>query len=377
LTCHGEAQATGDSSRSASVMRDAYRVTSHGPLVNGYSRQGEWLYPPPNSPIEYRKEPLEGQEFLRLAGCITSDRAEAFVRAYGNTGLVSVVEQWIPPAGPGGWKDVDLLLALAPATAGSNAQRWEDAIPDVVRQALLMRAVVDAYRLAGQPRKLGARVRSWEKRGWTNLEEEPVLGPLARAGIGFDPRREERGRRRRLLFFRFPPDVVFTWKSRLSLLGGPHPQPRGLFLTTEGLMRFVGGVLQPAVELVARSVIVREGRLELVSHLGFQPAMVTVCHLQAAEAFARRAEIHECGWARCPGAPERQGLFLFKTQRTGTREGGEWAWKDSPSQRQRYRGDDYCSRECASAASSHQQRQRNREWSDTDRWRRNERRRGN
>jgi hypothetical protein len=136
-------------------------------------------------------------------------------------------------------------------------------------------------------------------------------------------------------------------------------------------MPTVAEVLSPVLALVGRRLEERDGDLRISDVLESRPSMLTIMCLQAAEAFAANGSILECRFAGCAGAPDRPRWFLFKTKLTGTPQGDLWEWKKRTATRDRRRGDDYCSPECASAASTAAERERRkanpRKWSANER----------
>ena len=345
------------------TLHKAYGVTQLPRWETGYlSREledvpGAVLTKAPGT--NWSMEPLEGQEFLRLAACRTVDDAADYIRAFGDTGFGAAVRLVAPPAS--GPPTIPLLVCIAPQSlaALSRYDKWAmhfEYVEDWYRFAGLMRATVDAYRIATD-----SAYRRTARARWRRLfegprrhisrqsdGESPIVGGLLQSG--FQVRAVSTRRRRFQLIF--PPASAALAAS----LGVPRtrlrPSPDQIVVDTPGdLLQFVAAVLSPGVGLAARGVVVRDKQLHVETTAMGAEALVAL-HLEAAEAFAARAKVHDCAWHRCPGAPGRQRLFLFASHRTGERAGETWRWRDQSKDRARRRTGMYCSRPCASAAAT-------------------------
>jgi len=307
--------------------------------------------------VEYVWLALEGQEFLRFAACESSDAVADFARAFGTSGLAWMIPNLLPSS-PGSSFEVPLVAAVArehlsvlhTPKRGMFTGDTVDSVRDLYREAQLLRAVVDAYELAtGTPARLGAAVRKWKacltEDGGTSdpgrVGETMVLGPLVRAGLRL--RREGNGCRFLPISganFGTPPPVA-------------QPQPRGLLFTRAGLWAFVAAVIDPVQALVRPTVRGTATGISQGSDLGDGGSTtLAVLYLEALDAFAARKPVRRCAWERCLGAPGRPHLFWFRSNLIGERKGDGWTWKPFKAPRQRRRGEDYCSPQCASAATT-------------------------
>jgi hypothetical protein len=354
---------TSESARQAPTSR-AYRVSTHLRLVNGYAQARDASYrgstlEPPEGRIKLGPVPLEGQEFLRFAGCTTEEQVAGFVRGFGTSGLPLM---WKKKALEQRAASLELSPSLAvarqtaemwpvsdllelPSSRHSDPHRHSDPLEDLVREANVLRGLVDAYEITSKPAGIGSRVRVWrnvlQSQDPARVLNLPLIGPLARAGLSldWDDKRE-----------------CMSFKPRsLTTADGMHRFPRVMpsFIqpSREGLLLFIRTAMNPVVGLTKRGLELRGGQLLIVNEVPEARAMLPIMYLQAAVAFAERREIHECGWTKCKGPPSVQGQFLFKTRMVGDPEGDGWSWR-SIEPPQRLRADDYCSPRCASAASS-------------------------
>lgn len=307
----------------------------------------------------------EGQEFLRFAGCRSPEQMNRFLLAFGSSSYdVSLlgVNDYAEVTDPGDVQSTVLFRLTAEQLWEAARQRGHPApvnpvdaivyagvpdsqvIDDLVRTANLLQAIVDAYRLSNSTDD-AAKWRRKVKRG-KDLESLPVTGPLLAAGIAVEG---EYG----VLADRLinPTDPEEDWGF----------MPPTLALSNAGLRRFVAEQMTPVLSLSPQRLEDGPDGLNLV--FGPSPRLsgfIPKLFAQAAVAFAEGRTIRSCQWERCPGPPERPGQFIFRTRLTGAERDGQWTWKDMPQER-RNRGQDYCSPECAHAASEAVRRQRGRD----------------
>ncbi len=339
--------------RTQALLARAYRGTSAGPLVDRYelrdelfNTSGPWLSPAGDSETG-TEVPLEGQEFLRFAACESPDDLADFCRAFGD-GAVWSTAKAIRRNG-----DAPLVLALCSQTAA--ALRYMDGDPqdayapigDLWRLSRLMRAVVHAYEASTDPKKLASQARRLPddplKFDPKSVIGRPFLEPLADAG---------------LTLWRDAGTVAFAFPRRLGGVLRPHrrlsdPRTGKPGISRASLLGFIAETLNPVLRLVhSRAVIGDRGLLNV--HEVEAGRLLPILFVQAAVTFEAQLVVKACKWARCLGAPRRASLFLFRSNLAGDPVDGGWRWR--PARQGRPRGQDYCSPQCATAASSAMQR---------------------
>jgi hypothetical protein len=350
------------------TLHRAYGVTEMPRWASGYRSvrvdgvPGEVLTKSPGD--SWAAEPLEGQEFLRLAACRTVAQAADFIRGFGDLGLSAACEALMSPSG-GATTRVPLLPCVAVQwlsgrdQLGANAANLEYP-EDIQRFAGLLRAAVDAYRVASEPsysRRARLRWGPLFTQGHRRISlasdaDTPVVGGLLQAGF----RIQARAAVRRSFRLSFPPAQELLARTLDTTAVRLRPSPEDVVIESPThLLAFVAELLGPGVSLARRHVAVVGRHLDVGTTAAGADGLV-VLHLEAAEAFSAQAAIHECAWHRCPGAPQRQSMFLFRSQRVGERDGDSWSWLRTGPNRERRRTGIYCSRLCASAAATHASR---------------------
>lgn len=297
----------------------------------------------------------EGQEFLRFAACTTTEQVWRFCHAFGPSGLDEVLGLMyhdlerlpLDVMSDRGLYDEPTLLLVAGIRDSEKITEHDPARPseeyvNLPCVAPLFAALVEAYRLAQSPQLLTRIRRRLARSGVEGRPTDnrllPLVEHLERAGF------------------------TVEWVGSLYVSGETNVFRTEIEvqipLTPRGLNDFVAEELNPVL-LAASPRLTSAGERFLMRSVssrvqGFLPQLA----VQAAEAFAQGRHVRTCCWERCAGAPERPHLFLFRTRLTGgTADDGVWTWKDRPRDR-RPRGEEYCSPECANAASSSAARRR-------------------
>jgi hypothetical protein len=299
-----------------------------------------------------------------------------FVRAFGNSGIWATTEriQWTPaePLLPG------RALAVAVAAQTADASRslasykeqggdstfrpspFDEPLEDLLSEARVMRALVDAYQLASSPSELASLRRSLGKQrshGGRPFEGS-LVSPLRKAGleVEFLPRRVAAG-----IGFRLVGGGAADMIMLRSSSGHPSVDAGGVALRPQSLMNLIALVAGPILRAAVVTITgVENERPAIGTGLAFTPAMLPTLYLQAMTAFGAGRAIYRCQWRGCKGAPGRAPLFLFRTRLTGEPDGDRWVWRKPRGTRQRKRAEMYCSQECANASSSASDRDRRR-----------------
>jgi hypothetical protein len=100
---------------------------------------------------------------------------------------------------------------------------------------------------------------------------------------------------------------VATWKTP----PGSLPAQFAIELAPQGLPEALANLLNPWLEQVRPSLVIRQGRLRPAQQLG-QGGLLSKLWLQLANAVLTQVRPRLCAWERCPGPPERPGVFLWR-----------------------------------------------------------------
>jgi hypothetical protein len=290
--------------------------------------------------------PLDGQEFLRFRAVRDEETASTFLRDYGLLGLAGAVSNRLDDK-------ADWYRALTLPTDGDYKSQslWQrEPLADWIRQAGLINlacgllGLLKAEKSDGGVlrRQLNTRARRWSGSGdpaeQIRLAEGarwPVVAILegaARAGLVLhhdpvqdwgepsvwylafveDSWRKAQGRTTPLSFAIAPPD-----QGRLGIAGA------------------LGQLLDPWTRRVQAALIPGDGRLS--AGVTMPGELLSLFWLELADAALTEVGPRPCAWERCPGPPERPGVFL-------------WRWSDSPTKGAKHSDSIYCHPRCKNAA---------------------------
>jgi len=274
---------------------------------------------------------LNGQEFLLFRGLRSEDDVDEFAGTYGLLGLPrSAAEQakeksHVRPA----WARA---LASPP-----NQYRRQGAEPleDWIRQAGLMELALGLWGLRVNPAARRALLSAREKLRardeslrLLNQQEaasassswpvSSVLDGAARAGLvcGF----EERWSKETGSFMRVALRPV-NWR-KIEKAGRIIRPPLYFDISSEGISEFLlGKLVNPWVGRVRPSLMLHSDRI--VPGSGLPVDLLGLLWLQLANALLSSPmksglKPRLCAWRRCPGPPDRPGVFLWRWGRTDT-----------------------------------------------------------
>jgi hypothetical protein len=295
--------------------------------------------------------PLDGQEFLRFRAVRDEATASTFLRDYGLLGLAGAVSNRLDDK-------ADWYRALTLPTDEDYASSWErEPLADWIRQAGLINlacgllGLLKAEKSDGGVlrRQLNTRARRWSG-SWDPAEQIrlaegarwPVMAILegaARAGLLLHPDALQEWGEPSVWHLAFVED---HWKKAqgttpLSLAIAPAHEGR------LGIARALGRLLDPWTQLVQAVLIPGDGRLS--AGVTMPRDLLSLFWLQLADAALTEVGPRPCAWERCPGPPERPGVFL-------------WRWSDSPTKGAKHSDSIYCHPRCKNAAQQARRRDR-------------------
>jgi hypothetical protein len=296
---------------------------------------------------EARAVRLDGQEFLRFRGVRDAKTAADFANEYGLLAIYASVAN--NPSGSPAWWD---SLTLDPD--GYKMQWAVEPLADWVRQAGLLDLAcgllgilkAENRKAATLRTQLISRVRKMPafESGSTldqNFEQQiglakaapwpiaSVLEGAARAGLLLHPDPiQEWGSDEPVQY------LVFTahgWKQPQQFDVPIAPAEHG----RRGVATALGRLLEPWTRLVQAVLIPGDG--QLTAGITVPNHLLPVLWLQLANAALTEIAPKLCAWERCPGPPERPGVFL-------------WRWSDRASKGSKHGDSIYCHPRCKAAA---------------------------
>lgn len=272
---------------------------------------------------DWRQIRLTGQEFSRFRGVSTPEGVAALASEYGllwielaERDLVGRVRQR-----PLWW----WLLTGATSPAYEPVKDW-------VRLGGLLDlgyGLLGLLSVPGALRVLGIATASW------SLLEPPSLPGQEQHGKSLEG---TRGVKPEALW---PAQLVFSGAARAGLLlharaddlvnfsvvDGQRIKENGVWvlpphlwlkLDSHGAAVALAGLLNPWLEAVRARVRVRKGEGVLFPEQRLPGSLLGQLWLQLANAALSEIPPRVCAWERCPGPPERPGVFLWRWGRTAT-----------------------------------------------------------
>lgn len=269
---------------------------------------------------------LTGQEFLRFRGVTDAESAHDFATAFSLLGIREAAD----PFQTVSWEAWPLwyrLLTHYPESNFAGAKhpggiyaRLEP-FEDWARQAGLMQMGVGLLGLLDN----GAARRSL----LTALGEGHPLDELGDRTTSWPLRHFVEGVDRSGLRVEYTGGGVEFWPPDLGAMKGSHESPLAdLFdeykawgflhpsSTTEPFLLLLHVLINPWVEQVRGQLQYTEGRL--VPGTRVPSSLLGIMWLQLVNAYYSSIRLRVCEWDRCPGPPERPGVFLWRWGKTPT-----------------------------------------------------------